>query len=45
MVTGAVLFYGGIVGMVLSIILFITAWIVFERKKHKFLNEMEDEFE
>ena len=42
---GVLLFYGGIGGMILAVILFVVTWILFENKKRKFLQKMDGEYE
>lgn len=44
MTTGQLLFYGGIAGIIISIILFVVTIAVFENKKRRFLSDMEKEY-
>jgi len=41
--TGQLLFYGGIAGVVLFGILFILSWAIYEKKKKKLIQKIEQE--
>lgn len=44
MTTGQILFYGGSVGVALFGLLTIVMWIVYEKKKKKLLQDIEQEY-